>query len=119
MKSLSINGTNLSTFGIYLSSDTYLNSPQIDYSEYQVPARNGNVILDNKRLGNVVRKFSCYIKDDPESGIVSLKKLAKLDKCYYYIECYTLNFIPNLYSLIPNYYVVKSEFTSSDLPHTY
>lgn len=82
MKSLSINGTNLSTFGIYLSSDTYLNSPQIDYSEYQVPARNGNVILDNKRLGNVVRKFSCYIKDDPESGIASLKKLIYSNRGY-------------------------------------
>ena len=74
-KTMKINGTSLSTYGIYISSDTYLDSPLIDYSEFQVPARSGNVILDNKRLGNVVRKFSCYVKDNPTTAIANLKKL--------------------------------------------
>lgn len=74
-KTMKINGTNLSTYGIYISSDTYLDSPLIDYSEFQVPARSGNVILDNKRLNNVVRKFSCYVKDNPTTAIANLKKL--------------------------------------------
>ena len=74
-KTMKINGTSLSTYGIYISSDTYLDSPLIDYSEFQVPARSGNVILDNKRLNNVVRKFSCYVKDNPTTAIANLKKL--------------------------------------------
>ena len=83
---MKINGTSLSSFGIYLTSDTYLNSPAIDYTEYNVPARNGNIILDNKRLGNVVRKFSCYVKDSPETAITSLKKLIYANRGYVKLE---------------------------------
>lgn len=64
-KYLYINDTRIE--GIYISSDTYLNSPAFDYSEFQIPGRDGNVILDNKRMGNVIRRFDCYI---PETGNV-------------------------------------------------
>lgn len=60
-KNLYINDTNIGSYGIYISSDTILDSPQIDYTEYEIPARNGNVIQYNNRLKNMVRKFTCYI----------------------------------------------------------
>lgn len=84
MNTLSINGTDISTYGIYISSDTYLNAPRIDYSEFQIPAKDGTTILDNKRMDNVIRRFDCYV---PESGNVdtamnNLKKLLYQNRGY-------------------------------------
>lgn len=75
-KTLYINDTALSDYGIYCSSDTYLNAPSIDYSEYMIPARTGNIIQDNKRLNNVIRVFSCFCKKETvNDSIDDLKKL--------------------------------------------
>lgn len=76
-KDLLINDVSLNSMGIFISSDTYLNSPLIDYTEFQVPGRDGNIILDNKRLNNVMRKFDCYIPEtqDINTALGSLKKL--------------------------------------------
>lgn len=86
MKTLKLNGTSLSTYGIYIASDTYLNAPGIDYTEYQIPAVDGNQIAYNRRLNNVVRKFDCFIKDNVDSGITSLKKLIYSNPGYMRIE---------------------------------
>lgn len=75
LKTLSINDVDLSTFGIYLQSDTYLNAPSFDYVEYAVPARDGNLLSYNKRMNNVIRRFDCLIKDNVQSGMDALKKL--------------------------------------------
>lgn len=77
MKTLSINGQSLSAYGIYISSDTYLNAPSIDYTEYQIPARDGSLFSYNKRLNDVVRKFTCYIPDGTNVSVAmqSLKAL--------------------------------------------
>lgn len=81
---LSINGTDISTFGIYISSDTYLDAPKIDYAEFEIPAKNGTAILDRKRLNNVIRKFDCYIPEieNIQTGMDKLKKLLYLNRGY-------------------------------------
>lgn len=75
IKQLYINGTGSGTYGVYLNSDTYLDSPSLDYNEYSVPARNGNVINYNKRMNNIIRKFDCYINSNVLSNLNSFKKL--------------------------------------------
>lgn len=86
-KNLYIDDVNIGNYGIYISSDTYLNAPLIDYTEFQVPARDGNLILDNKRLNNVIRKFDCYIPEnyDLEGGLNKLKKLIYSKRGYFKI----------------------------------
>lgn len=76
-KHLYINDVDICDYGIYISSDTYLNSPLIDYKEYQIPSRDGNVIQYNKRLNNVIRKFVCYIHETTniDSALNQLKML--------------------------------------------
>ena len=83
-KNLYINNTNIGTYGIYISSDTYLDAPKIDYAEFQIPARTGTAILDNKRLNNVIRKFDCYIPEveNVENGLGQLKRLLYSNKGY-------------------------------------
>lgn len=76
-KNLYINDVNVTDYGFYINSDTYLDAPLIDYSDFSVPARNGSVILYNKRFNNVIRKFDCYIdcNKDVVDVLDNLKKL--------------------------------------------
>ena len=76
-KNLYINDVNVTDFGFYINSDTYLDAPSIDYNTYTVPARNGNVIQYNKRFNNIVRKIECYIPymHDVQDVLDKLKKL--------------------------------------------
>lgn len=94
-KTLYINDIALSDYNIYCSSDTYLNAPQIDYTEYQIPARTGTLIQYNKRLNNVVRNFSCICrKDDAKDAIDELKKLLYMNTGYVKLAS---DYEPNFY----------------------
>lgn len=74
-KQLYINGVGTGDYGIYISSDTYLNAPAPDITAHSVPGRNGDLIQWNKRLNNIVRKFTCYIPSDAQSNFDGFKKL--------------------------------------------
>lgn len=76
-KNLYINDVNLGTYGIYITSDTILNLPRIDYNEFFIYGRDGNTIQYNNRLDNVIRKFTCYVPEnyDKETAITQVKKL--------------------------------------------
>lgn len=75
MKQLYINGVGTGTYGIYISSDSYLSAPSIEYTEYQVPGRNGNLVNSSGRLNNIIRKFDCYIPNSAQANMDSFKKL--------------------------------------------
>jgi hypothetical protein len=83
-KKLYLNNTDLSTYGIFINSDTYLNSPLIDYTEFQIPARDGSAILDNKRLNNVMRRFDCYVPDvnNIDTALKAVKKIIYANRGY-------------------------------------
>lgn len=74
-KQLYINGIGTGTYGIYISSDTYLNAPAPDYVAHPIPGRNGDLLQWNKRLNNIARKFTCYIPDQAQSNMDGFKKL--------------------------------------------
>ncbi len=86
MKQFYINGVGSSTYGVYISSDTFLNSPSFDFTEYSVPARNGSLIAYNQRLNNVLRKFDCYINTNVLSNLNGLKRLLYSHPGYVRIE---------------------------------
>lgn len=77
-----INGIGSGTYGIYIGSDSYLNSPSYDYTEYAVPGRMGALIQDNKRLNNIIRKFTCFIPENVATNIEGFKKLLYASKGY-------------------------------------
>lgn len=86
VKQFYINGVGSSTCNVYISSDTFLDSPSLDFTEYDVPGRNGNLIAYNKRLNNVIRKIDCYIKDDVNVSLNALKRLIYQNTGYMRIE---------------------------------
>ena len=74
-KQLYINGIGTGTYGIYISSDTYLNAPSPDITAHQVAGRSGDLIQWNKRLNNIVRKFDCYIPDSAQANFDEFKRM--------------------------------------------
>lgn len=85
-KQLYINGIGTGDYGIYISSDTYLNAPAPDYVAHQVPGRNGDLLGFSGRLNNVARKFTCYIPDSAQSNFDGFKKLLYSQMGYVRIE---------------------------------
>ena len=59
---LTINGVNSGDFGLLLTSDTWLNAPEIGYEAYQIPRRSGDLIRRENRMGNIVRRFELFTK---------------------------------------------------------
>ena len=75
LKQLYINSVGTGTYGIYITSDTYLNAPAPDYTAHKVPGRSGALVQWNNRLQNVIRKFECYIPDSVQANFDAFKKM--------------------------------------------
>lgn len=97
-KNLYINDISLGNYGIYISSDTVLNTPEFDYVGHEVPARNGTVLQYNKRLSNVVRKFTCYVplQGNVQTAISNVKKIIYANPGYLKISS---DYEPDTYQL--------------------
>ena len=52
-KTLTLDGLNSASFGLYISSGGEYDLPQRDYTEQKIPGRNGSLIIDNGRYNNV------------------------------------------------------------------
>lgn len=115
-KQFYINGTGTGEFGIYISSDTYLNAPKIDYTEYTVPGRSGSLIAGGDRLNNIIRKFSCHIQNSTAANFDAFKKLIYTNTGYmeissdYEPEVYQLGYLAEELTAVP--------FLSGDLLKT-
>lgn len=59
---LTINGVSSDDYGLYLASDTWLNSAEISREAYQIPYRTGDLVRDEKRLNNIPRTFELFTK---------------------------------------------------------
>lgn len=53
-------GESSADFGFFASGENVYNSPEKDYEIFEVPGRNGSVMIDNNRFKNVTVKYPCY-----------------------------------------------------------
>ena len=86
MRTFSFNGIRADQFSIYVSSDTFLNSPAYAYEEYEVPSRNGALLKYDKHLQNVVRQFNCFCKDNVTVNLDAFKQALYANSGYMRIE---------------------------------
>ncbi len=86
MRAFSFNGIRSDQFSIYVSSDTFLNSPAYAYEEYEVPSRNGALLKYDKHLQNVVRQFNCFCKDNVMVNLDAFKQALYANNGYMRIE---------------------------------
>lgn len=82
--SLTVDGTNLSTFKVYQSGNQTFGSAERDREFVTVPGKSGTLILDNGRFENVERPYTCFIVDNFRTNIRKLADfLASIDS---YVE---------------------------------
>ena len=94
MKQLYINGVGTGQFDIFISSDTFLNSPEIAYEAYEVPSLDGSLLKYDKRLNNVARRFDCFCKTNVQANIEAFKKMLYSQRGYMRIES---DYEPDMY----------------------
>lgn len=73
--------------GIYVDASQSYNKPARSASTFNIPGRNGALVLDNGTFGNVLIPYPCYIKNGFKTAFSDLvNKLGNL-KGYQRIEC--------------------------------
>lgn len=53
-------GESSADFGFFASGENVYNSPEKEYEVYEVPGRNGDLVIDSNRYKNVTVKYPCY-----------------------------------------------------------
>ena len=62
---ISFNGQNSDSFGIIIERCPYPNKPVRRGAIFQIPGRNGNLVIEDGTYENVTRKFNVYFLTEP------------------------------------------------------
>lgn len=73
MKSFTYNGLQSKSFGVYISGSGTYNSPARAYVAVQIPGRNGDLLMPEKRLENVAVSYPCFILKEFEDRFGDFK----------------------------------------------
>lgn len=85
--SLSVNGTDLSTFGVYTSGEKTFDSFEKELEFISIPGRSGDLIRSNKRKLNNTITYSSFIAENLNANVIALRNfLASLPEEYVRIE---------------------------------
>lgn len=60
-KELYYGGIKLSDYGCYISGDSVYNAPVRVYDEYEIPGRNGNLLISQNRFANIEVTYPAFI----------------------------------------------------------
>ena len=55
------NAFSFSQYGCYISGDSVYNSPIRVYDEYEIPGRNGNLLVSQNRFANIEVTYPAFI----------------------------------------------------------
>ena len=70
---LTIGGTDLATFGVYISGGGTFSAPRKAYNWYDVPARNGSVLGYERRLENIEVTYEAFIYTNFDDNVEALR----------------------------------------------
>lgn len=79
---LTVDGVNLSTFGVYITGAGTFLSPAKEFSKYEIPAKNGTDISLITRLENVEITYPCFIYTNFETNLRNLRSFLLSRKGY-------------------------------------
>ena len=85
--SLTVNGTDLATFGVYTSGEKTFDSFEKELEFISIPGRSGDLIRPNKRRINSTITYSSFIAENLNANVIALRNfLASLPEEYVRIE---------------------------------
>ena len=64
MHYLTFAGKSSQDFGLRISGEGTYNRPERSFTEYDVPGRNGSVIIDDGNFKNIEITYPCYVVQD-------------------------------------------------------
>lgn len=70
---LYVDGTDLATFGVYISGDGTFSAPEKAYDWYDVPSKDGSVLGYERRLKNIKVSYDCFIYTNFDAQIAALR----------------------------------------------
>jgi len=72
-KHLYVAGTDLATYGVYVSGQGTFGAPSKDVTTYSVPGRNGLILGVNERMENIQVTYPCFIYTNFETNMRNLR----------------------------------------------
>lgn len=73
MNSFTFNGVNSKAMGVVCSGSGSFNAPERDVTVVEIPGRNGNLILDNKRFRNASISYPAFMPHDFPANVAALR----------------------------------------------
>lgn len=80
------NGRDLSEFGVYCSGVKTFGSAERDYETVEVPGKSGDLLVDKGRFKNVTVPYECFILDNYEKNMQSLRTFLGKSFGYHKLE---------------------------------
>lgn len=72
-KTLTVDGTNLATFGVYISGQGTFSAPEKTVTFFSVPGRDGDVMGADSRLSNINVTYPCFIYSNLSQNMRDLR----------------------------------------------
>lgn len=72
-KHLYVDGTDLASFGVYVSGQGTFAAPEKDVTTYSVPGRNGLILGVNERMENINVTYPCFIYTNFDQNLRGLR----------------------------------------------
>lgn len=73
MNHVIFNGTDLTTFGLYVSGDKTFDSPEKNYTKVSIPGRSGDLFIWDGTYKNVKLKYSSILIEDFDNNAENLR----------------------------------------------
>lgn len=80
------NGVSSDTLGVFVSGSGSYDAAEFDVTNYQVPGRNGDILIPNNRYKNIDITYPCFIPNDFETRVQAVRNWMRSARSYARIE---------------------------------
>ena len=71
---LTVDGVDLSTYGVYISGGGTFSSPDKEFTFFEVPGHNGSQVGKNSRFADIDVSYNCFIYTNFDSNVAALRE---------------------------------------------
>lgn len=83
---ITYNGKSSADLGVIVSGEGTFDAAALDYTSYQVPGRNGDLILSNNRYSNITVTYPAFTVEDLEETAQKIRNWMRSARSYARIE---------------------------------